>query len=469
MHLSSLCLSACLLVSNSLVVASAQEQAPLTDAESQALYERAFDKSLLKRICLTPDYDERVDGEVSAPFEFPAQADCAYRFTNPSAEYAPGVIYEIPVVFHVIQNTSGVGFVSEAQVQSQIDVLNEDFRALPGTNGAPGLDSRIRFKLATLDPTGNPTTGVTYSMNNQWFNDGGQYWNTLAWAPDRYMNVYTNLSGGALGYTAGLASTANYAGTRRDRVVVLWSVVGKDAPYGLPWDQGRIATHEVGHYLGLWHTFDFGCGTANCYTTGDTLCDTSSQQSPTNGCVASATSCGTPDPVTNYMDYTDDACIWDFSEEQILRMRCSISQWRPQLATVIQPDPLVAALDSVSVSSGGSIDFELETSSPMESWFYWIFGSATGTAPGIDFGGGVLLPLEFDGYFNLLLTNPNAMPFQNFTGLLDHNGRAQATLVVPAGLDPSLAGVTLYHAYLAGVGPGTAGFASEAESLMLVP
>ncbi len=130
----------------------------------------------------------------------PVPSDCSYVSTTIKPEYDPYLVYEIPVVFHVIQNSSGSGYLSPATIQDQIDVLNEDYQALPGSLGAPGINTRIRFRLASVDPTGNPTTGITYSTNNTWYNDGGQYWNTLAWDTNRYLIVYTNFTAGFFGY-----------------------------------------------------------------------------------------------------------------------------------------------------------------------------------------------------------------------------------------------------------------------------
>src|SRR5262245_32930854 len=81
--------------------------------------------------------------------------DCDLFQTNPSATYAPTTLVRIPVVVHVIQNTAGVGNLSDALVQSQITVLNEDFRAIAGTAGAGGVDVKFEFFLATTDPSGN--------------------------------------------------------------------------------------------------------------------------------------------------------------------------------------------------------------------------------------------------------------------------------------------------------------------------
>ncbi|MEE9297265.1 MAG: DUF4215 domain-containing protein [Phycisphaerae bacterium] len=273
-------------------------------------------------------------GTVSRPGPAPAGGspdDCTFTLTNPTPVYDPSVArYTIPVVVHVIQNTSGSGFISAAMVQSQIDILNEDLLALVGTNGESGTNIEIEFHLATEDPSGSPTNGITYSTDNTWFNDGGSYWNTLAWDTNRYLNIYTNTAGGFLGYVPDLPQ-GGIAGSNADRVVILWSSFGRNGPIGPPFDQGRTTTHEVGHYFGLEHTFTGGCSSPSaCYASGDLICDTNAQANPTSGC-GDANSCSTPDPFHNYMDYSDDLCMEEFTPEQARRMRCSVEHYRPDV------------------------------------------------------------------------------------------------------------------------------------------
>ena len=278
--------------------------------------------------CATPELDPSLYGSAS-PIGL---GDCSLTSTNPSSAYAPTFVYDIPVVFHVIQSASGQGYLSPAQVQSQIDVLNEDFRALPGTAGSGGLDTMISFHLTTVTETGQPTSGITYSKNDAWFNDGGQYYNALAWDPARFLNIYSNEASGTLGYVPGVPQSGG-VGQPTDRVVLYWQVVGKNASYGLPYDQGRTASHEVGHYLGLYHTFQGSCG-VGCSSAGDLICDTPSEASPTYGCPSGKAGCSSMDPVHNYMDYSDDMCVWEFTEHQARRMRCTLEFWRTNLWSI---------------------------------------------------------------------------------------------------------------------------------------
>lgn len=260
-------------------------------------------------------------------------ADCSYTATNPTAAYAPNDVISIPVVVHVIQSNSGAGNLSDLRVQSQIDVLNEDFRAAAGTPGGGGVDTKIEFQLATVDPAGNPTTGIQRYTNNTWFADAGSYWNQIAWPTGRYLNIYTNNvgNGSVLGYVPALPQQpGGVLGSNADRVVILHTAFGRPGSFA-PFNQGRTCTHEVGHYLGLFHTFSGGCQGGSCYTAGDLICDTEAESNPRFGCPTGATSCGSPDPIRNYMDYTDDACMNQFTQEQARRMRCTLQYYRPSL------------------------------------------------------------------------------------------------------------------------------------------
>lgn len=289
-------------------------------------------------LCLTPM------PPVSTPTALFGSSDCSLDETVPLPIYEPSFLIRIPVVIHIIQDTPCVdGNVSDATARSQIDILNEDFRALAGSPGAAGTDTRIEFFLATRDPNGAPTTGITRDCNTTWFQDGGNYWETLAWDPHRYLNLYSNTAAGARGYVPELPATGEGAivGLDSDRVVVNWLTFGRDSPFP-PHDQGRTATHEVGHYLGLFHPYFGGCGAASapaCYTTGDRLCDTPPDESSHDLCPVGATSCGgTPVPIENYMELTDDLCMTGFTFEQAGRMRCTLATYRTGFNTGIFTD-----------------------------------------------------------------------------------------------------------------------------------
>ena len=284
--------------------------------------------------CLTPDIDPNIAGLLPP-------SDCSANSTNPTGAYSPANLDEIviPVVFHVIRDNNGSGNVPNSRVISQVEIFNEDFGALAGTPGAPGVDTKIRFALATTDPQGQASTGILRYDNSTWFNDGGSYWNSIAWDPDVYLNIYT------LGAPSGSSNILGYVpffpqngpvGSASDRVVLLNGTVGRNAPLA-PYNQGRTGTHEVGHYLGLYHTFQNGCGGSNCYASGDRICDTNAESQPEYNCPNNSSSCGSTDPVRNYMNYSTDTCMNNFTEEQARRMRCTLEFYRPDLGTPVGP------------------------------------------------------------------------------------------------------------------------------------
>lgn len=240
-----------------------------------------------------------------------------------------GVI-TIPVVVHVVYNTTAQN-ISDAQIQSQIDVLNRDFRKLnPDVSNVPSVwaglatDAQIEFCLAKRDPNGNPTTGITRTQTTKTsFSDAGDYikYNSTggkdAWDRNQYLNLWVgNLSGGLLGYAqfpGGPAAT--------DGVVCTYTGFGTMGTAAAPFNLGRTATHEIGHWLNLYHIWgDDGTG---C-TGSDQCADTPNQGSSNGGCPSfpkiSCSNTPNGDMWMNYMDYTDDRCMYMFTNGQKARM-----------------------------------------------------------------------------------------------------------------------------------------------------
>lgn len=247
----------------------------------------------------------------------------------------------IPVVVHVLYS-SPVENISYAQVQSQITVLNDDFRRMNSdtTNIPAGFkplagDAQIEFCLASLDPNGNPTTGVTYTSTSTSMIGSGTYYSSAqgghdAWDRDSYLNIWVcDIDGGS---TLGFAYYPGTAPPPIDGVVVDYRFFGTMGTATPPFHLGRTATHEVGHWLNLIHIWgDDYCG-------DDQVSDTPPQAMSTWGCSTypsydGCTTTGDGIMFTNYMDYSDDNCLNMFTHGQGARMNAALTGIRTTLLT----------------------------------------------------------------------------------------------------------------------------------------
>lgn len=252
-------------------------------------------------------------------------------------------LINIPVVVHVVYNTT-VQNISATQIQSQIDILNKDFRKLntdvgltPSIFSASVADCEINFCLASVDPNGNATTGIvrTSTAVTEFIDDDKVMYTAQggdnAWPASKYLNIWVcNLGNDLLGYAqlpGGPSAT--------DGVVIKHSAFGSTGTVLSPFNKGRTATHEVGHWLNLMHiggdAFG-GCGNDNVSDTPPQKGGLSSNGTgndygqnygaPTHPLVRSGECSGTnAEMFMNYMDYTDDASMYMFTNGQKSRMQ----------------------------------------------------------------------------------------------------------------------------------------------------
>lgn len=314
--------------------------------------------------CVSTEYNRSRQANGQAPSDAAFEAWLApkiqelknRRAANPNEIQA---VITIPVVVHVIHNGDAYGTgenITDEQVLSQIQVLNEDYRKMAGTPGdGAGVDVEIQFCMAQVDPSGNPTDGIDRVNlgTASWDNAGAE--GTLKpntfWNPDDYLNMWTCRFGGdlngVLGYAqfpnnSGLAGLgANNGGASTDGVIMAFNAFGSSdiypaGSYAAPYDKGRTTTHEVGHWLGLRHIWgDGACGT------DDFCADTPESDAANGGCPTGHISCGTVDQIENYMDYTNDTCMNIFTQDQKDRMVTvmGVSDRRVSLASSTKCSP----------------------------------------------------------------------------------------------------------------------------------
>ena len=229
--------------------------------------------------------------------------------SSAKGEAGPNFKATVPVYFHVITD-GATGSVTDRQVADQVAVLNKTFGGREG-----GSATGFSFTLAGTDRTDNA----------DWFHAGIGGTNehtmkqTLRQGGSDALNLYSTSAGAYLGW-AYLPDILTKPGQAYlDGVVFNWETIpGVSDTWAGKYDLGETATHEVGHWLNLEHTFYGGCN-AN----GDYVADTPAQKTATSGCPAGKDTCKEPglDPIHNYMDYSYDSCYAEFTPGQTQRMR----------------------------------------------------------------------------------------------------------------------------------------------------
>lgn len=283
------------------IAVNGEHGSPFAIGEHEWVDQRAFVDSGNRCGTVQPDVETR--GVIDAHLE---RFLHERRQQGGEDERAAGSV-TVQVYWHVINKGTGIanGDIPQSQIDGQMNVLNASY-----SSGTGGFDTPFRFVLA----------GVTRTTNNTWYTmSPGSVAESQAKAALRQggaatLNIYSaNPGGGLLGWAT---FPWEYSGNpSRDGVVILFSSVpgGSAAPYNL----GDTATHEVGHWVGLYHTFQGGCNGQ-----GDYVSDTPAERSPAYGCPVGRDSCRNKpglDPIENFMDYTDDSCMYKLTSGQSTR------------------------------------------------------------------------------------------------------------------------------------------------------
>lgn len=295
-----------------------------------------------------PYFESRMNQTENFSQKWISENSLLVKKNNPSKSQA---LVTIPVVVHVLYNNQTEN-ISSAQVQSQIDALNEDFRLL----NADSLDdthpfwwytadTQIEFCLASIDPNGNATNGITRTFTNTTAFDGDgsekftQYGGKDNWDPTKYLNIWVcdlSGSGGLLGYATFPSDLVSYPD--EDGVVIHYQAFGYIGTAGTGGYSanalGRTSTHEVGHWLNLRHIWgDSFCG-------NDFVQDTKVAEDANYGCpsfpqnpFSNCGSDGDGEMYMNYMDYVDDYCMVMFTYDQGTRMLSTLFGDRESILT----------------------------------------------------------------------------------------------------------------------------------------
>lgn len=301
----------------------------------------------------------------------------------------------LPVAFHIVHNNDAAD-ISDARVLQSFENLNEAFANKGFFDPQTGVDTRIQFCMAKQSPSSTFTTGITRDispLSSMTIETDDESLKSLnSWDPTCYINIWivaeiSSLSGGAA--VAGYAHFPTAHGMLIDGIVVEADFIGTaEANTGL-------LVHEMGHYLGLYHTFEGGCFNEDCLLDGDRVCDTPPDQSTaTVACDFEINSCQTDaqsgfstdmnDMINNYMDYGDLNCSNAFTEDQKCRMRFSIDNSRASLLDCTSckdpcPNPISVEIISPTseIAAGDPVTLEANVVGSQEDVTWYVDGEVT--------------------------------------------------------------------------------------------
>ena len=351
-------------------------------------------------------------------FNLPAQVECVYlpfgTENNPSELLEKQMDFEkmwqlqfnkrlinrsietVPVVVHIIHDQS-IGNITDSQVQKAIDFLNQGFANKSDYFHSEGTDVEIQFCLAKQDPFGRLTTGITRTSsplsNLTVEQQDSELKQLIHWDAKCYVNIYivNEIISSIYGKNVqGYANGPIIHGSPLDGLVVEAALTGRNP------ENTSTLIHEMGHYLGLLHTFEGACKNDDCMVDGDKVCDTPPDASTAPvGCNQYVNTCSTdsqsgftqdqPDQVINFMDYGSGSCKIIFTKGQKSRMKLSLSNQRYSLlscASCMDPcsNPVDVKIVYDSLSSAISIPFHLRSNTiqGVSQWEWYVGGTLIG-------------------------------------------------------------------------------------------
>ncbi len=299
--------------------------------------------------------------------------------------------YTLPVVVHVVHE-NGPENISDAAIFQGIEYLNEAFANIGYYDQGTGLNTEIEFCMATRDPDGNPTNGITRDISphtDVYVQESVLLKDVNRWNPTAYINIWIVREVCSLSIGCGVAGFAflpSSHGSAIDGIVIEANWMGTSNA------NATVLIHEMGHYLGLYHTFKGGCNNGDCLTDGDKVCDTPPDQStvavPCNGNSNSCSSDVNPNdpnnPLTsdqndmfwNYMDYGSLDCTSAFTAGQVARMNYYINGTRSSLISAPSClPPCLSPIDASFLSSTNLVDIGMPVNftntSSGESMYDW--------------------------------------------------------------------------------------------------